>query len=91
MKWYVADYVSKCAVCKQVKIEHQVLAGKLEPLPIPEWKWEHITMDFVDGLPLTRDHHDRIWVVVDHLIKSAHFLPVRSNYSVEKLAEETPQ
>jgi hypothetical protein len=53
MKRYVADYVSKCVVCSQVKIEHQVPAGKLQPLPIPEWKWLEITMDFVDGLPMS--------------------------------------
>jgi hypothetical protein len=86
MKRYIADYVSKCVVCKQVKIEHQVPAGKLQPLPIPEWKWDHITMDFVDGLPLSHNK-DRIWVVVDRLTKSAHFIPVRSTNSVEELAD----
>ena len=86
MKRYVAEYVSKCVVCRQVKIEHQVPMGLLQPLPIPEWKWLHITMDFVDGLPKTKKGHDRIWVMVDRLTKWAHFLAVRSNNTVEELA-----
>ena len=83
LKRYIANYVSKYVVCKQVKIEYQILAEKLQPLPIPKWKWEHITMDSVDGLPMTKDYHDRIWVVVDCITKLAHFLSVRSNYSVK--------
>lgn len=50
-----------------------------------EWKWEHITMDFVIGLPRTRARHDAIWVIVDRLTKSAHFLPISDKYSVERL------
>jgi hypothetical protein len=71
----------------QVKIEHQVPMGKLQPLPIPEWKWEDITMDFVDGLPNTKKQTDRIWVVVDRLTKLAHFLAVKSTSKVDDLAE----
>ena len=88
LKRDVADYVSKCVVCRQVKVEHQKPAGELQSLPIPEWKWEHITMDFVDGLPRTKRQHDRIWVIVDRLTKSAHFLPVRSTNTVEELARK---
>jgi hypothetical protein len=87
MNRYVADYVSKCVVCSQVKIEHQVPAGKLQPLPIPEWKWLEISMDFVDGLPTSKKKHDRVWVVVDHLTKVAHFLGVHSTNSVKELAQ----
>ncbi|KAL0307941.1 UNVERIFIED_CONTAM: Retrovirus-related Pol polyprotein from transposon.6 [Sesamum calycinum] len=61
----------------QVKAEHQAPAGKLRPLSIPEWKWEKITIDFVVGLPRTLRKHDVIWVIVDRLTKSAHFLPIR--------------
>ena len=57
------------------------------PLPIPKWKWENISMDFVCGLPRTSNNHDAIWVVVDRLTKSAHFIPIRMNYSLDKLAE----
>ncbi|KAL2248214.1 UNVERIFIED_CONTAM: Retrovirus-related Pol polyprotein from transposon opus [Sesamum indicum] len=71
---------------KQVKAEHQAPAGKLRPLSIPEWKWEKITMDFVVGLPRTFKKHDAIWVIVDSLTKSAHFLPVRVTDSLDKLA-----
>ena len=49
LKKDVADYVAKCLTCQQVKAEHQKPSGKLQPLPIPEWKWERITMDFVVG------------------------------------------
>uniref|UniRef100_A0A2N9HS09 Reverse transcriptase domain-containing protein n=1 Tax=Fagus sylvatica TaxID=28930 RepID=A0A2N9HS09_FAGSY len=62
-------------------------SGLLQPLPIPEWKWENISMDFVCGLPRTSKNHDAIWVVVDRLTKSAHFIPIRMNYSLDKLAE----
>ncbi|GAB2284509.1 hypothetical protein Dimus_039673 [Dionaea muscipula] len=70
----------------RVKAEHQRPAGRLQPLPIPEWKWEHITMDFVTGLPTTRNGHDSVWVIVDRLTKSAHFLPVKVTFSLERLA-----
>ena len=72
-------------VCQKVKAEHQVPSGLLQPIKIPEWKWDRITMDFVDGLPVTGRKHDSVWVVVDQLTKSAHFLPVRTDYSLDKL------
>ena len=86
MKRDIVKYVTRCMTCQQVKAEHQKPAGTLQPLPIPEWKWEHITMDFVVGLPCTQSGYDAIWVVVDRLTKSAHFLPIRIKYPVEKLA-----
>nr|GFB03962.1 retrotransposon protein, putative, Ty3-gypsy subclass [Tanacetum cinerariifolium] len=60
---------------------------KQDPLDIPVWKWDEISMDFVTGLPRTQRRHDAIWVVVDRLTKSAHFLPIRKDYSVSRLAE----
>ncbi|KAL5828810.1 hypothetical protein ACOSQ3_018278 [Xanthoceras sorbifolium] len=87
MKRDVVDFVNRCMTCQQVKAEHQVPSGLLQSIPIPEWKWDRITMDFVTGLPLTRSHHDAIWVIVDRLTKSAHFLPVRVDYSLDRLAE----
>ncbi|WCJ39071.1 Transposon Tf2-6 polyprotein [Euphorbia peplus] len=86
MKKDVAEFVARCLVCQQVKAEHQSPSGLLQPLPIPEWKWEHITMDFVSSLPRTQRGHDSVWVIVDRLTKSAHFLPVRVDYSLDKLA-----
>nr|GFB78393.1 hypothetical protein [Tanacetum cinerariifolium] len=65
-----------------VKIEHQRTSGLLQQLDIPVWKWDEISMDFVTGLPRTQRRHDAIWVVVDRLTKSAHFLPIRKDYSV---------
>ncbi|KAL2252899.1 UNVERIFIED_CONTAM: Transposon Ty3-I Gag-Pol polyprotein, partial [Sesamum indicum] len=73
--------------CQQVKAEHQAPAGKLHPLTIPEWKWEKITMDFVIGLPHTFRRHDAILMIADRLTKFAHFLPIRQNDSLDKLAE----
>ena len=87
MKREIAAFVSRCLICQQVKAERQKPSGLLEPLLIPMWKWDHITMDFVFSLPCTRDGHDGIWVIVDRLTKSAHLLPVGKKYSLDKLAE----
>ncbi|GJR20543.1 putative reverse transcriptase domain-containing protein [Tanacetum coccineum] len=86
MKRDIATYVSECLTCAKVKAEHQRPSGLLQQPEIPEWKWENITMDFITKLPRTRNGHDAIWVVVDRLIKSAHFLAIREDYSTEKLA-----
>ena len=87
MKRDVSEFVTKCLVCRRVKAEHQIPSGLLQPIRIPEWKWDRITIDFVVGLPLTGRKHDSVWVVVDRLTKSAQFLPVRTDYSLDKLAE----
>nr|GFC20589.1 putative ribonuclease H-like domain-containing protein [Tanacetum cinerariifolium] len=87
MKRDVATFVSKCLICQQVKIEHQRASGLLQQLDIHVWKWDEISMDFVTGLPQTQRRHDAIWVVVDRLTKSAHFLPIRKDYPVSRLAE----
>ena len=87
MKKDVAVFVSKCLTCLLVKAEHQRLAGLLQPMPIAEWKWEHVTMDFVVGLPRTQRGSDAVWVVVDRLTKSAHFIPMDVRDSVEHLAD----
>ena len=86
MKREVAEFVAKCLVCQQVKAEHQRPAGLLQPLSIPEWKWESIGMDFVVGLPKTQKGMDSVWVIVDRLTKSAHFLAVRTSFSMDQLA-----
>ncbi|KAI3729061.1 hypothetical protein L6452_17708 [Arctium lappa] len=87
MKLDVANYVERCVTCLQVKGEHQRPNESLQPLSIPEWKWDNITMDFVTKLPKTLRGHDTIWVVVDHLTKSAHFLAMRETLPMEKLAK----
>ncbi|WVZ58084.1 hypothetical protein U9M48_008392 [Paspalum notatum var. saurae] len=87
MKRVVAEYVAICDTCQRVKAEHQRPAGLLQPLKVPEWKWEEITMDFVVGLPRTQKGYNSIWLVVDRLIKVAHFIPVNTTYSGAKLAQ----
>nr|GFB13718.1 putative polyprotein [Tanacetum cinerariifolium] len=84
MKGDVATFVARCLICQKVKIEHQRASGLLQQLDIPVWKWDEISMDFVTGLPQTQRRHDAIWVVVDRLTKSAHFLPIRKDYSVSR-------
>jgi hypothetical protein len=86
MKKEIAEYVTGCSVCQQVKIEHKKPAGPLQPLLIPQWKWEDITMDFVSGLKRGRKGNDAIWVIVDRLTKSALFLPMKMTDPVDKLA-----
>ncbi|KAL5538035.1 hypothetical protein UlMin_044852 [Ulmus minor] len=87
MKEDVANYVAKCLVCQKIKAEHQRPAGVLQPIEIPEWKWEQISMDFVVGFPKTTNGYDAVWVIVDRLTKSAHFLPIKITYSLEQLAD----
>ncbi|XP_075101100.1 uncharacterized protein LOC142176740 [Nicotiana tabacum] len=76
----VANFISSCLTCQQVKAKHQRPAGLLQQTEIPEWKWEGITMDFVTGLPRTLRGYDSVWVIVDRLTKLAHFLPVKTTY-----------
>ena len=74
-------------VCQQVKAEHQKPAGLLLPLPIPKWKWDNIAVDFVMGLPRTSRGYDSIWMIVDRLTKSAHFLPIKKTYPLSRFAK----
>jgi hypothetical protein len=87
MKKEVAEYVAICDICQRVKAEHQRPAGLLQPMKIPEWKWEEVGMDFIVGLPHTKSGYDSIWVIVDRLTKVAHFLPVKTTYRGPTLAE----
>jgi hypothetical protein len=87
MKRDIVEYIAKCDVCSRVKAEHQKPAGLLQPLRVPEWKWDQIGMDFITGLPRTKFGYDSIWVVVDRLTKVAHFIPVKTTYTSAKLAE----
>ena len=87
MKKDVAEYDSRCLICQQVKAKHQELPATLHPLPNPEWKWEHIIMDFVIDIPCTRVGYDAIWVIVDRLTKSVYFLAICNNFSLDRLAK----
>ena len=85
MKKDIAEFISRCLACQQVKVEHQKTPGLLQPLETPKWKWKHITMDFVARLPPARDN-DSIWVIVDRLTKLAHFIPMKMRGSMDILA-----
>ncbi|GKA99936.1 putative reverse transcriptase domain-containing protein [Tanacetum coccineum] len=86
MKKDIALYVSKCLTCSKVKAEHQRPSGLLQQPEIPEWKWERIAMDIITKLPRTRSGHDSIWVIVDRLTMSTHFLPIREDFKMDRLA-----
>ncbi|GKA82490.1 putative reverse transcriptase domain-containing protein [Tanacetum coccineum] len=86
MKADIATYVSKYLTCANVKVEHQRPSGLLVQPAIPEWKWDNIMMDFITKLPKSSQGFDTIWVIVDRLTKSAHFLPIRENNPLDKLA-----
>ncbi|KAA0059508.1 DNA/RNA polymerases superfamily protein [Cucumis melo var. makuwa] len=73
-------------LCIQVKPVRQRPEGFLNPLPVPEWKWEHITMDFLFGLPRTSSGHDGIWVIVDRLTKTTRFIPIKMTSTLDQLA-----
>ncbi|GJR44696.1 putative reverse transcriptase domain-containing protein [Tanacetum coccineum] len=88
MKAGIATYVSKCLTCAKVKAEYQKPSGLLVQPVIPVWKWENITMDFVTKLPKTSTGQDTIWVIIDRLTKSAHFLPLKETDSMEKLTRQ---
>jgi hypothetical protein len=87
MKCKIAHYVSECDTCRKVKTDYIKLNGLLQPLSVPNWKWDDINMDFIAGLQLTVRKFDSIWVIVDRFTKSAHFIPVNTKYRVEKYAE----
>jgi hypothetical protein len=87
MKREIAEFVSTCLTCQRVKIEHQRPGGLLQPLNIPKWKWDSVTMDFVIGLPKTRNGKDAIWVIVDRLTKTARFVPIKESWETAQLAE----
>jgi hypothetical protein len=77
MKKYIVEYIAKCWECQKVKDENRHPNCLLEPLSIPEWKWEVVRMDFITKLHRTNKHHDSIMVMMDKLTKVAHFIPVK--------------
>jgi hypothetical protein len=87
MKLEAAHYVSNCDTCQKVKADYMKPRGLLQPLSIPECKWDDISMFFIVGLPLTAYKFNSIWVIIDRLSKSAHFIPVNTNYKVQKYVE----
>jgi hypothetical protein len=87
MKRETTRYVFECDTCWKVNSDYMKPEGLLQPLSIPEWKWDDISMDFIVGLPLTACKFDLIWVIVDRLSKSTHFIPVHTRYDVRRYAE----
>jgi len=87
MKIEIALYVAQCDTCRKFKTVHLKSAGELQPLPILAWKWDDVGMDFIVGLPKTTRGFDSIWVIIDRLTKSAHFLPVKATYTTTTYAK----
>jgi hypothetical protein len=87
MKRDIAHHVSECDTCRKVKADYMEPGGLLQPLSVLNWKWDDINMDFIVSLPLTARKFDSMWVIVDRLTKSAHFIPINTKYRVEKYAE----
>nr|GEV48495.1 putative reverse transcriptase domain-containing protein [Tanacetum cinerariifolium] len=81
-----ADGTFKCLTFAKVKAEHQRPSRLLVQPAIPEWKWDNITMDFITKLPKSSQGFNTIWMIVDRLTNSAHFLPIRENDPLDKLA-----
>jgi len=87
MKNEVAEFLAWCMKCQQVKAQHRHPAGLLQPLPIPKWKWEVISIDFITGLPRSKKQNDSIMVVVDKLSKATHFIHVKSTYKAVNIVD----
>jgi hypothetical protein len=81
MKIDIAEYAVLCNTCQRVKAEHQRPTGLLQPLHVPEWKWEELAIKFIVGLPRTQSGYDSIWVIMDRLTKVSHFILIRTTYS----------
>jgi hypothetical protein len=88
MKKEVAAYVARCDTCCRVKDIHMKPAGLLQPLSVPSWKWDDISMDFISGLPTTQMGHDSISVIMDRLTKTGHFLPVKTDFRPPQYVEK---
>jgi hypothetical protein len=87
MKHEVARYVFECDTYRKVKADYMKPGGLLQPLSIPEWKWDDISMDFIVGLPMIARKFYSIWVIIDRLSKSSHFIPINTNYKVQRYVE----
>lgn len=86
MKANVARWAAGCLTCQLVKAKYQLLVELLQSLPMPESKWDMITMDFLMDLPMC-DEKDTVWVIVDGLTKQAHFVQVNKSANIDKLVE----
>ena len=87
LKANIALFIMKCQECQFVKAKHQHPLGLLQPLPIPEWKWEVISIDFIMDIPKIKKKNDSIFAVVDKLSKATHFILVKSTYKAVHIAD----
>lgn len=87
MKKDIVNLVARCLECQRVKVEQKDSVGLLQPHEIPKSKWKVISMDFIVGLPMTSRRHDSIFVVVDMLTKTAHFIPIKTTYKAPEIAK----
>ena len=87
MKNEVVEFIARCIECQQVKAEHQHPVGLLQPLPILNWKWEVISLNFVTCLPKNQKQNDSIMVVVEKLSKEAHIIPVKTTHIVSNIVD----
>lgn len=86
MKQEVIKFVKECAICQKNKAEHTPYPGLLQPLPAPDLARSHITIDFMEGLPKSKDK-DVILIVVDRLTKYAHFISLKHPYTIQQVAK----
>jgi hypothetical protein len=87
IKKEITEYITICMECQKVKDENRHPARLLQPLTIPEWKWEVVTMDFITGLPRIGKLHDSIMVVVEKIMKDAHFIPLKTTHKATKVVD----
>jgi hypothetical protein len=87
MKKYVTDYLDKCMECQKVKVEHRHPERLMQPLPILEWKWELVTIDFITKLPRKTKKHNSIMVAVEKITKAAHFIPMKVTHKAANIVE----
>ena len=83
----IQEFVRTCDACQRNKARNRRPAGLLQPLPLPEKRWEQVTMDLITGLPRTKDGFDAIFVVVDRLSKMLHCIPTRTKVTAPELAK----
>ena len=87
MKKYALEFTKPCLICEKIKAERVKIPGKLQPLDVPQMKWECISMDFITGIPKVSGNFDSIFVVVDKLTKVAHLIPTQTTASVSDIAQ----
>jgi hypothetical protein len=87
MKKEVVDFIARCLECQKFKVEHKHPVGLLQPLSIPKWKWEVVTMYFITKLPKTKNHHDSTMVVVDKLTNASYFIPLKLTHKTTNIVD----